>query len=123
MPGRDRSHYAGTYPIRRRRIRAAIAAGNVRAAYQEAPSLFPGDLASATEVVCWRCGEPLRSCGPNRNGRHLNGTAARWEAGHTVDGDSSCPLLPECSACNRPAGAAAGNARRRRRRRSRRGVS
>ena len=27
-----------------------------------------------------------------------------WDAGHTVDGDNSAPLLPEHSDCNRSAG-------------------
>lgn len=107
-----KAHYRGSYPLRRKRMFIAIATGNVRAAYAEAPHLFPGDLATAKVCLCWRCGEPLLSCGPNRNGRHKNGRPAKWTSGHTVDGDSSKPIVPECSPCNYRFGASAGNRRR-----------
>lgn len=77
MPAKNRKHYARDYVLRRTRMTRAIAARNVRAAYLEAPHLFPGDISSATEVLCWQCEEPLRSCGPNRNGRHRNGAPLR----------------------------------------------
>jgi hypothetical protein len=61
---------------------------------------------------CWQCGEPLATCGPNRNGRHRNGSRAKWTAGHTRDGDRMAPLALECSPCNYSRGAAHGNRRR-----------
>lgn len=113
MANRKGSHYDRLYVLRRRRIKLAIASGNARAAYVEAPHLYPGDLtASSPPVLCWQCGEPLATCGPNRNGRNRNGTPASWDTGHTVDGNNSAPLVPECSPCNRSRGAAAGNRRR-----------
>lgn len=122
MPARDRGHYGRDFVLRRQRMMRAIASRNVRAAYIEAPHLFPGDLATATEMLCWQCGQPLATCGPNKNGRHRNGRPARWTAGHTADGDSSKAIVPECSPCNSSRGAAAGNRRRTRpgRRRTRR---
>ena len=92
MPGARRDHYAGTYQRR---------AAWVRARARSNPN-----------TRCWRCGEPLATCGPNRNGRNRNGTPATWQAGHLVDSDPSSPLAPECSACNASAGATYGNQRR-----------
>ena len=56
---------------------------------------------------CGRCGLTLAEHRP-----HHNGTPARWDAGHVIDGDPLSPLRPEASVCNRPAGARLGNARR-----------
>ena len=57
---------------------------------------------------CWQCNEPLTSCGPNRNGRHVNGRPAKWTGGHRIDGDRLSPLALECSPCNYSRGAAHG---------------
>lgn len=114
MPARRRDHYAGDYRLRRDRLMWAIASGNPRLAYAEVFGHRPDleHLAGLDQVVCWRCGEPLPTCGPNRNGRHRTGKRAHWQAGHTTDGDSTQPIVPECSPCNASAGAAAGNRRR-----------
>lgn len=93
MPARARSKYSGSYQRRRDRM-VAWARSN--------PSL----------ARCWRCGEPLVSCGPNRNGRHRNGRPAKWTAGH-VEHDPLAPLALECSPCNYREGAQHGNRQRR----------
>jgi hypothetical protein len=49
---------------------------------------------------CWQCKRTIAEHG------------RKWTAGHTVDGDPFCPLLPECESCNYRRGAAMGNARR-----------
>ena len=64
---------------------------------------------------CWQCNQPLATCGPNRNGRHRNGTRAHWTAGHVRDGDRTSPLELECSPCNYRRGAEHGNSHRRER--------
>lgn len=87
MPAKKRSHYRGDYELRARRV--------VAAAYAD----------PATR--CRRCGRTLaevQSAFPSRK--------VRWDAGHTVDGNSSFPLAAECSPCNRGAGARMGNAAR-----------
>ena len=77
-------HYRGNYQADARRVRAA--------AYAD-PS-----------TRCWRCGHTLDRCKPHRNGK-----PARWTAGHVIDSDPTSPLLPECSPCNKSAGATYGN--------------
>jgi len=65
-------------------------------------------MAGITEHTrCWRCGK-LASQHPQR---HASGRPARWEVGHTVDGDNRAPIAAEWSTCNRAAGAALGHAR------------
>lgn len=86
------AHYRGSYHVRSRQVR--------QAAYAD----------PATR--CWRCGQRLHECGPRHDGRHRNGTAAWWEAGHLNPGDPSSPLRAECSPCNRSEGAKRGNALR-----------
>ena len=56
------------------------------------------------ETRCWRCRLRLHECKP-----HHNGKPARWTAGHLIDSDPTSPLLPECSPCNKSAGASYGN--------------
>lgn len=68
---------------------------------------------------CWQCGEPLATCGPNRNGRCKTGKPATWHAGHMIDGDRTSPLALECEPCNTARGAAHGNRGRKPRTRSR----
>jgi len=109
MPAKHRGLYRGDYPVRRRRLFAAMASGNLAAVYAEVRHLFP---VLPDELVCWRCRQPLSSCGPNRNGRTLTGRPATWEAGHVVSGDPLSPLAPECKPCNAAAGARHGNVRR-----------
>ena len=58
---------------------------------------------------CWRCRKRLHECGPLGDGRHKNGKPAHWTAGHLYDSDPNSPLLPECSPCNKSAGATYGN--------------
>lgn len=85
---RKPAHYRGTYHVASRRVRDA--------AYAD-PS-----------TRCWRCGLRLHECKPHRNGK-----PARWTAGHLIDSDPTSPLLPECSPCNKSAGAKLGNQRMR----------
>ena len=61
---------------------------------------------------CWRCRQPIATCGPYRNGRHKNGKPAHWTAGHVIDGQTGGQLLPECSPCATSSGATYGNALR-----------
>ena len=92
MPARDRNLYGGSFQRRRRRLIAWA-------------------LANPHLARCHRCGEPLATCGPNRNGRNKNDTPAKWHADHPTHqvGDV---LKLSCSACNTSEGAAFGNARR-----------
>lgn len=76
--------YAGDYQARARAIRMA--------AYAD------------PRTRCWRCNLTLSECKPHRNGK-----PARWTAGHLRDSDPTSPLLPECSPCNKSAGARYGN--------------
>lgn len=76
--------HSGTYLVQSRKVRERAAAN------------------PATR--CWRCGLMLHQCRPHRNGK-----PARWTAGHVRDSDPTSPLLPECSPCNKSAGAAYGN--------------
>ena len=114
MPAASRAHYAGDFPQRRARLMWATATNNPALAYVEVMGRRPDLvwLAELDRVVCWRCHEPLATCGPNRNGRHKTGTRAKWHAGHTVDADPSEPIVPECSPCNTSRGAVAGNMQR-----------
>lgn len=90
MPSkRHKPHHLGSYPAESQRLRQAAWAD---------PS-----------TLCWRCKQPLATCGPNRNGRHRNGKPARWTAGHVTDGQVGGPLLPECSPCMASSGATYGN--------------
>ena len=94
MPRRPKpAHYRGSYHVSAARVRAA--------AYAD----------PATR--CWRCGLTLDRCKPHRNGK-----PARWTAGHVIDSDPNSPLLPECSPCNKSAGASYGNRLRDARRRT-----
>lgn len=85
------AHYRGSYHVAARKVREQ--------AYAD------------PTTRCWRCKLMLHECKP-----HKNGKPARWTAGHIIDSDPSSPLLPECSPCNKSAGARYGNALRRRRR-------
>ena len=78
------AHYRGNYHVRSRQIRDA--------AYAD------------PTTRCWRCHRTLPECRPHRNGK-----PARWTAGHLIDSDPTSPLLPECSPCNKSAGARYGN--------------
>jgi hypothetical protein len=100
MPARDRSLYGGSFQRRRRKL-IAWAKSN--------PHL----------ARCWRCQEPLATCGPNRNGKNKNGTEATWHADHP-NHDPGDVLVLSCSACNTSEGAAHGNARRPRKPKGRR---
>lgn len=88
MAGHDQRHYGGNYKPRARQVR---------------------DAANANPAtVCWRCGRTLaqvRTAFPKRR--------VTWDAGHTIDGDPHCPLLAECSPCNRGAGQALTETKRR----------
>lgn len=95
MPSRDRGLYGGSYQQRRRKLIAWAKSNPDRAR-------------------CWRCDQPLVTCGPNRNGRHRNGKPAKWTAGHRTH-DPADVLALECSPCNYTEGAQHGNARRPRR--------
>jgi hypothetical protein len=101
MTTSKRSLYGGSYQLRRRRL-ISWALSNPHLARCQGP-----------------CGEPLATCGPNRNGRNLNGTAAKWHAGHP-NHDPGDVLELWCSPCNTREGAQWGNARRAPRRRARR---
>jgi hypothetical protein len=81
MPGHKRAHYRGDY---------ARGAAHVRA-------LAYGDPTTR----CWRCGLTLAE-------RRVSNPRATWDAGHLEDGAIGGALAPECSTCNRSAGAAAG---------------
>lgn len=87
MPAHDRSHYAWPYQLRAAAVRRSANAN-------------PAHL-------CWRCGRTLAQHPPHKDGRR-----PRWQAGHTVDGDSSAPLAAEASTCNLSEGAKAGNVKR-----------
>ena len=78
------AHYRGSYHVQARRVREA--------AYAD------------PTTRCWRCRLTLPECKPHRNGK-----PARWTAGHLIDSDPTSPLLPECSPCNKSAGATYGN--------------
>ena len=82
MPAKDRAHYAGAYATRAARIRDA--------AYAD-PS-----------TVCFSCGLTLAE-------KQKSNPAETWDAGHTVDGNSSFPLAAQHASCNRSAGARAGH--------------
>jgi hypothetical protein len=56
---------------------------------------------------CWRCGKPARE----HEQFHKSGRAARWQCGHTKDGDNTAPLALEWSTCNVGAGARLGHHR------------
>lgn len=94
MPARDRSLYGGSFQRRRKRL-VAWALSNPDLARCQGP-----------------CGEPLATCGPNRNGRHRNGKPAKWTAGHPNHRVEDVLEL-WCSPCNSIEGAQWGNARRR----------
>ena len=83
MPATDRSHYRGSYPDRAKRVRDAANAD---------PS-----------TRCWRSGLTLAEARAQFPGRRIV-----WQAGHTIDGDSFAPLLPELSHINQAAGQARG---------------
>jgi hypothetical protein len=85
VPGKQRAHYSGDYKRRAAAVRAA--------AYRDATTR------------CWRCGLTLEQIRAER-------TTATWDAGHINDGVIGGALAPECSPCNRSAGAAYGNAKR-----------
>ena len=89
MPGFDRSHYTGGYAVRAKRVRDA--------AYAD------------PATVCWRCGRTLAEEQARHPGRRV-----RWQAGHTVDGNSAYPLAAEHDTCNQAAGADVVNGKRRR---------
>ncbi len=74
---------SGEYPLRRR----------VLVAWAYANPEHP-------RCRCRRCGEPLATCGPNRDGRHSNGFPARWTVGPVIDDDPHLPLELECSPCH-----------------------
>lgn len=57
---------------------------------------------------CWRCGLTLAEVRAKFPKRRVT-----WDAGHTIDGDRFCPLLAECSPCNRAAGELLSRTRRR----------
>lgn len=57
-------------------------------------------------TVCWRCGRALDDHPP-----HPDGSPARWQAGHLVDGDPMSPLAAEASTCNLRAGGRLGRVR------------
>ena len=78
------AHYRGSYHVRSRAVRQAAYAN--------------------PDTRCWRCGLTLAECRPHRNGK-----PARWTAGHVLDSNPNSPLLPECSPCNKSAGASYGN--------------
>lgn len=84
MPAHDRTHYSGSYKTRARAVRDR--------AYSD------------PTTRCWRCGMTLSEAQ-----RRWHEKTVVWHAGHTVDGDSTAPLLPEHSVCNLYAGAALGN--------------
>lgn len=88
MTGFDRRHYGGDYRRRAKRVTDAAKANPA--------------------TTCWRCGRTLaqvRAANPRRR--------VTWDAGHTIDGDPHCPLLAECSVCNRGAGQALAEQKRR----------
>ena len=88
MTGKQgKAHYAGTYLVDARHVRAAANAN--------------------PHTRCWRCGRTLAEHPPHRNGR-----PARWQAGHVVDGQVGGQLRPEASTCNTSAGASHGNRKR-----------
>lgn len=97
MARRKPAHYRGDYHVRSRRVREAAYADPL--------------------TRCWRCKLMLHECKPHRNGK-----PATWTAGHLIDGDPRSPLLPECSPCNKSAGASHGNALRGARRRAQKAV-
>ena len=96
------AHYRGTYQYRAKQIR--------QTAYAD------------PFTRCWRCHQHLHECGPAGNGRHKTGRPARWTAGHLHDSDPNSPLLPECSPCNKSAGATYGNRLRGQRRARQKGT-
>ena len=75
--------HSGTYPARAKALREA--------AYAD------------PTTRCWRCKRMIHEI------RHRNGKPAHWTAGHLIDSDPTSPLLPECSPCNKSAGARYGN--------------
>jgi hypothetical protein len=80
--------------------------------YQRRRRLLIAQANSNLTSKCWQCKQPLATCGPNRTGKHKNGSPAKWTAGHVIDGDRTSPLALECSPCNYTRGAADGNRRR-----------
>lgn len=82
--------------------------------YIRAAAILRRDAYADPDTQCWRCLRKLHECGPNGDGTHRNGKPATWHAGHTIDGDNTAPLAPECSPCNTSHGAAAGNRARNR---------
>lgn len=101
----------------RRHVSASIYDGDYK---RRRARLIAWALSNPHLARCWQCNEPLATCGPNRNGRHANGTRAKWTGGHTIDGDRTAPLALECSPCNYSRGAAHGNRNRKARPHSRR---
>lgn len=83
------AHHRGDHQVRARRVTdAANANPNTR---------------------CCTCGNTLNHCGPNNDGRNLNGTPCTWDAGHPDGRWPGNQLRPECSHCNRSRGATNGN--------------
>lgn len=87
-------HHRGSYHVRSRRVVAQA-------------WLNP-------DTRCWRCGLTHDEYAAVHGAR-----AARWTAGHLIDGQIDGDLAPEHTRCNSSAGATAGNRRRTRNRTSR----
>ena len=83
------AHHRGPYKRRARAVRAAAYSADALA-----------EMGVGAPTRCWRCGRTLAEHPPHRNGRRPS-----WTAGHTIDGDPNCLLLPEASTCNYAAGA------------------
>jgi hypothetical protein len=80
MTGRpNRAHHQGDYSRRARAVR---------------------DWANShPDTICWRCGLTQVQYATTHGAR-----AARWQAGHVVDGQVGGELLPEHARCNAQAG-------------------
>ena len=92
MPAKVRGHYRGGYQTRAKRVREA--------AYAD-----PGSR-------CWRCGRTLAEEQARVDAGGGRRRRVRWQAGHTVDGNSAYPLAAEHDTCNRTAGANLANRRK-----------
>lgn len=74
------AHYTGSYHVQARRIRTLAYAN--------------------PDTRCGRCGRTLAKHPPTKTGK-----AARWQAGHVIDGQVNGALRPEADVCNAAAGA------------------